>query len=510
DQSIYSWRSADIRNILSFESDYPDAQVVFLEQNYRSTRPILDVAQRVIQANQERREKGLWTDKVGGVPVRLVEVYDEEEEACHVVEEVSRLVQEGGFRAADCAVMYRTNAQSRPIEEALVRYGVPYRLVAGTRFYERREVKDALAYLRVVANPLDSLSLVRIINVPGRGIGVRTVQELSRWATAQGLAVYQALQCLLGGSEFRVPSSEGPRASNSEPETRNHKPAFSRRTMAVLEGFLGLLQEVLIAAPELKAAELFDLVLERSGYRGLVQDGTPEGEERWDNLKELRSVALKYDDLEPAESLQALLEEAALVSDVDSFDERVDALTLITLHAAKGLEFGVVFMVGMEESLLPHSRSIDDPPRMEEERRLCYVGITRAKERLYLIRSQRRTFMGRTVRSVASRFLLDLPQGLVERHTTQTADAVAPHWGPWGGGAPPLWAARQTSVSRPDPAAVSRAASFEAGTRVRHAVYGEGIIVGARETRDDQELDVVFKGQGTKKFFASLANLERL
>ena len=511
DQSIYSWRSADIRNILSFESDYADAQVVFLEQNYRSTQPILDVAQRVIQVNQERREKGLWTDKIGGLPVRLVEVYDEEEEACYVVEEVGRLVKEGGFRAADGAVMYRTNAQSRPIEEALVRYGVPYRLVAGTRFYERREVKDALAYLRVVANPLDSLSLARIINVPGRAIGARTVQELSRWASRQGLALYQALQRLLPGLGSRDPR---PESGGGAPETRDSRlgtpPAFSRRTLAALGGFLEMLRELLEAAPELKAAEVLDRVLESSGYRAFLQDGTPEGEERWDNLKELRTVAIKYDDLEPEESLRALLEEAALVSDVDSLDERVDALTLITLHAAKGLEFGVVFMVGLEETLLPHARSIDDPPRMEEERRLCYVGITRARERLYLIRCQRRTFMGRTLRNPASRFLLDLPQGSVDRHSTHTADPVAPRWGPWGGGVPQWTAARPATLARSEPLEASLAAPFAAGARVRHAVYGEGIVVGARETRDDQELDVLFKGQGTKKFFASLAKLERL
>ena len=468
DQSIYSWRFADMRNILSFESDYPDAKVVYLEQNYRSTKTILEVAEGVISANRQRKEKSLWTENELGVPLTVAEAYTEQEEAQFVVGEVDSLTSQGLFKPGDCAVMYRTNAQSRAIEESFIRYGMPYKLVGGTRFYERREIRDILAYLRLIHNPYDSVSLSRIINVPPRGIGSRTMEELERWAKGRSLPIYAALQMVAG--------------ENSP---------FNPRTVKVLTDFLTMLNELLMGSGELNIVELFDLVLERSGYKEYILEGE-DGEDRWENILELRTVANDYRHLAPEDSLSSFLEGVALVSDVDSYDEKVDAVTLITLHAAKGLEFPVVFIVGMEEGLLPHRKSFDDPDQMEEERRLCYVGITRAKQRVYLVRAFRRSSLGSTLVNLPSRFLLDVPQHLVM---------------PPGGGARE---SRVPPVAIPSPAP-SPKTPLSAGDHVHHAKFGEGIVVNCLPTGDDQEVTVAFKGEaGLKRLLLSLAPLEKV
>ena len=468
DQSIYSWRFADLRNILSFESDYPEARVVYLEQNYRSTKTILEVAKCVISANRQRKEKRLWTEKEIGVPITVAETYTEQEEAQFVVSEVENLVSQGLFRPVDCAVMYRTNAQSRAVEESFLRYGMPYKLVGGIRFYERREVKDAIAYLKLIHNPYDSVSLSRVINLPPRGIGQRTLDELSRWAKELSLPVYAALQIVAD-------------------ETGDEKYPFNPRTARALTNFLTMLNELITRTDELNVVELFDLVIERSGYREYILEAQ-DGEDRWDNILELRTVAGEYRHLAPQEGLSSFLEGVTLVSDVDSFDEKVDAVTLITLHAAKGLEFPVVFIVGMEQGLLPHRKSFDDPAQMEEERRLCYVGITRAKERVYLLRAFRRSFMGSTGPTLPSGFLLDIPP-----HLMMT---------------PSQYARRERPVTAQPP---SPKAPLKAGDHVRHSVFGEGIVVNCLSTRDDQELTVAFKGEaGLKRLLLSLAPLERI
>ncbi|MFQ5826943.1 MAG: ATP-dependent helicase, partial [Dehalococcoidia bacterium] len=387
DQSIYSWRSADLRNILSFERDYPEARVVYLEQNYRSTQTILDAAAEIIARNRQRKPKNLWTDNEAGPPLTVVETYTEQEEAQFVASEVERLGERGRTRAGDCAVMYRTNAQSRALEETFIRYGIPYKLVGATRFYERREIRDIIAYLRLIHNPMDGVSLARIINVPGRGIGQRTLEEFSRWAQAQGVPLYRGLQTLKEKHDGGVPLT--PRATQT------------------LLGFLTLMEELVAASREIGLPELFDLVLERTGYRDYVLAGE-DGEDRWDNILELRNVAQDYAAQEPGEALTSFLEGVALVSDVDDLDEKEDRVTLITLHQAKGLEFEVVFITGMEEGVLPHIRSFDDPDQMEEERRLCYVGVTRAKKLLYLVRSFQRTLSGMGGPRLPSRFLEDI------------------------------------------------------------------------------------------------------
>ncbi|MBC8075989.1 MAG: UvrD-helicase domain-containing protein, partial [Chloroflexales bacterium] len=408
--SVYGWRGADVRNILQFEDDYPDAQVILLEQNYRSTQGILDVAQAVINSGEKRRHaKKLWTENGEGVLVSLQEAYDQDEEARLVADEIVRLVGRGDddgrtYSLGECAIMYRTNAQSRALEEALLSRGLRYQIVGGTRFYERKEVKDALAYLRLALNPNDSVSLLRVINVPARGIGDRTEEELGRWAAALNTPIFHALRDLARDEGANVGATIA-------------KPSFAARTRSALLRFLTLLEELLDARTRLSLVELLDLALERLEFRDFLlrEYGPDEGEDRWNNVQELRTVASEYAGLPREAQLPTFLEEVALVADVDSMDKQTDVVTCITLHQAKGLEYPVVFLVGLEEGLLPHSRSADDRDKIEEERRLLYVGATRAQHRLYLLYAFRRTSYGRTNTSVPSRFLADIPRALLKQ-----------------------------------------------------------------------------------------------
>lgn len=465
DQSIYTWRGADFRNVRRFRKDFPEANIILLEQNYRSSQNILDAAQAVISKNEARVEKRLWTEKGSGLPLTIIEAYDEEEEAQYVLGEIQRLQARGVCDLGDCAVMYRTNAQSRALEDAFVRAGVPYRLVGATRFYERREVKDIIAYLRLVHNPYDALSLLRIINVPPRAIGKKTLEQLVGWANRLGVPIYTALERLC-----------------EEEETPLHP-----RSKRILSEFATLLEELITAGQRLDLLELFDLVLERTGYAEYIRDGTEQGEERWNNLMELRSVASQYADLAPQVGLLTFLEEVALVSDVDNYDERANAPTFLTLHMAKGLEFPMVFIVGLEEGVLPHSRSFDDREAMEEERRLCYVGITRAKERLYLINTFRRTLQGLSRVNTPSRFLLDIPLHLVKGSTEYRPESWLPR-------APVAVEVRQ----------------FNPGDKVRHPQFGEGVVVSSKLVGDDEEVVVAFVGMKPKRLLVSLAQMERL
>jgi DNA helicase-2/ATP-dependent DNA helicase PcrA len=477
DQSIYSWRFADLRNILSFEKDYPEAKVVLLEQNYRSTQLILEAASHVISANQQRKPKKLWTDNEPGELTNIVETYTEQEEAQFVVSEVERLVEGGKAKLGDCAVMYRTNAQSRALEEAFIRYGTPYKLVAGTRFYERREVKDIIAYFRVIQNPNDSVSLLRIINVPQRGIGQQSQSQLSSWAKSRGISIYEALKLI------------------AEPdEDKGQRPSFNSRTIKLLTAFLELVQELISQSQELNLVELFDLVVKKTGYEKYLLDER-DGEERWENILELRTVAQEYRHLKPAEGLTAFLEGVTLVSDVDSLDETMDAVTLVTLHQAKGLEFPVVFIVGVEEGILPHFKSLTDPEQMEEERRLCYVGITRAKQRVYLVYAFRRSLMGSSMVSTPSRFLADIPKHLITRGDLwqREESQVMPSLYSWN--------------KAPAPSADSP--ELKPGDHVRHAQFGSGVVVNCKAVKDDKEVVVAFTGAGVKKLLLSFANLEK-
>ncbi|MDP6782475.1 MAG: UvrD-helicase domain-containing protein, partial [Dehalococcoidia bacterium] len=390
DQSIYGWRFADIRNILSFEQDFPDARVVVLGQNYRSTQTILEVASHIIVANRQRKPKELWTENPVGNPVSLLVADTEDEEARMVAAEIERL-QNDGVALRECAVMYRTNAQSRVVEEAFLRFGIPYKLVGAVRFYHRREVKDVLAYLRLLQNPQDTVSLLRVINLPPRGIGNRSQEEIAAWAQAEGVSIYEVLQKLKERVQGGEPSPLSPRV-----------------TRALLE-FLDMLKGLRQAAQELDVSPLLHSVLERTGYEDFIR-AADDGEERWDNIQELRSVA---EDYPPGEGLTDFLEKVGLVSDVDNLNEATEGVTLITLHQAKGLEYDVVFIVGAEDGVLPHFRSFPDPDQMEEERRLCYVGVTRARHHLYLLRACHRSLAGMSLSNPPSRFLDDVPGHLL-------------------------------------------------------------------------------------------------
>jgi DNA helicase-2/ATP-dependent DNA helicase PcrA len=572
DQSIYRWRGADIRNILDFERDYPDATVVKLERNYRSTQLILDAAHGVVSRNTERTDKKLWTDQAGGKPIQRFEAYNEEEEAEWIARQVEGLTggrgsiltrraddgdgEDGGpLKSRDIAVMYRMNAQSRSIEEAFLRYGIRYQLVGGVRFYSRREVKDALAYLRVLRSDTDSVSFERIINVPARSIGDKTIEVLRLAQRVDGLTTWEAIE----------------RAGRGEVE------ALQPRTRVALAEFAALIARLRTRVGVLPLPELLDEVLEASGYRAMLADGSEDGEERWANLLELRSVTTRYDDLSPDDALDRLLEETALVADQDSYEGDADAVTLITLHAAKGLEFPVVFIAGLEEGLFPHSRALDDEKELEEERRLAYVGITRAKKRLFLSHAWRRATWGMGQISVPSRFLLEIPAELMvgpdlspagragaagdagldldldlafgARRTTRFGMPVRPSSGVpayrQGSGRPGAPAAgesfqpsRDLAAKRdafaggarsgmlaPEPPVASDLAQagtvprrpvvpgerqYRDGDRVRHARWGDGIVVMSKLTRSDEEITVAFKDPavGRKTVLASLANLE--
>ena len=478
DQSIYRFRGADIRNILEFQKDFPDARVVTLEQNYRSTQPILDAAHAVIRLNERRAAKRLWTDRSGGEPVRLIPVYDEREEALSVASEIERLIGTEGLSLSDFAVLYRTNAQSRAFEEALIRRGLAYRLVGGVRFYERREVKDVLAYLRLVVNPRDPVAFGRVANVPRRRIGERSVAELERIARRRGISPFEAVEHL--GEEARLGA-----------------PAIQ-----ALSVFAELLQRLGDLSARLPVPRLLERIVEESGYRAMLQDGTPEGEERWSNVTELIGYSEEYADVPPPDGVHQFLENVALVSDVDSLDESRPGVTLITLHQVKGLEFPVVFLAGMEEGLLPHVRAIEEGDEgIEEERRLAYVGVTRAQRRLYLLHAFRRHLFGTAQLAQASRFLGDIPPEILEV-------ARRP-------GGPPVTAPRAPGATRqaihahavrenPVEVAPQR---FAAGMRVAHPRYGAGTILASTMTRSGEEVVIRFDEAGMKIFAVADAQL---
>ncbi len=511
DQSIYSWRAADIRNILNFERDYPDLKVVVLEQNYRSTQTILHVAHAVISANRLRKDKNLWTQNERGRPVSVYEAYDERDEALYVVREVERQVARGA-QLRDFAVMYRTNAQSRALEDAFVRYGVPYRLVGGTRFYERREVKDVLAYLRVLHNPHDSVSLGRILNVPNRGLGPKTAMELARWASVHDISLYEAVRRAATEADETFSGSESPQALRLGSRSRHLLGEF----LALLDGLRGELDRRSLP-------DLIDLLLERTGYMHYIRDGSEEGEERWSNIGELRAKAREYEDLGQG-GLTSFLEEVSLVQDVDSYDDRANAVTLITLHAAKGLEFPCVFIVGLEEGLCPHSRSFDDPTAMEEERRLFYVGITRAMRDLHLVYSFRRARWGSYTTSEPSRFLADIPRSLVRSPGDGKGDQAGGRARASDSARGVLSWARGTgegagkgSQEEPSGADIQGqrtgrgdgVAKFKTGDTVFHPSLGRGIVITSEASAGDEIVTVVFERHGLKKLSTSFAPLTR-
>ena len=488
DQSIYSWRAADLRNVFNFERDFPDRTVHYLEQNYRSTSKILEAASGIIAHNLERKAIKLWTDNQSGEPVCSVEAYNEQEEAQIVVREAERLSSSGQYRLADMAVLYRTNAQSRVLEEAFIRYGIPYKLVAGTRFYERREVKDLIAYLRLIHNTADSISLTRIINVPPRGLGDRSIMEMRAWSREQDATLWQAIQMIFGDGSQKSP--------------------LNSRASAAFSHFYQIMHSLIETSRSNSLLELFDELLERSGYSTYLKS-QPESEERLENIAELRAVADQFNNLPPGEALLHFLESVSLVSDLDNLNETEGGVTLITLHQAKGLEFPVVFIVGMEERVLPHFRSMDDSSQMEEERRLCYVGVTRAKQRLYLLRTFRRNLMGSSMVNEPSRFLESIPKHL-------TVGTLASEEGP---ASKPSNTKRSAKMSEKDSICLTSAVPsknrhtvplFKTGDRVSHPVFNDGVVISTMPVKDDHEIVVSFETVGLKKLLLSFARLTRL
>jgi DNA helicase-2/ATP-dependent DNA helicase PcrA len=489
DQSIYRWRGADYRNVQRLREDFPDAQLILLEENYRSTQTVLEAAMGVIRRNSHRVDKNLFTRRGIGAPIVLHEAYDEEEEAQYVVDTIATLIagdanapEEARLRPRDFAVMYRTNAQSRALEEAFLRANLPYRLVGAQRFYGRREIKDLLAYLRLVCDPADQVSLGRVLNVPPRGLGERTLALLLEVASRAGLP---AAEVLLNLDQKR--------------EASTFSSAFRGRTASALTELGGLLHRWAELRREASAGEILERVVQDTGYRDYLEDGTPEGQDRWDNVRELIAVAQEF----PDQTLEQFLEAIALVSDQDTLTETQDAPTLLTLHAAKGLEFPVVLITGLDEGLLPHSRSLEDPEAMEEERRLFYVGITRTRDRLFLVRAFRRTAFGEGGVSDPSRFLRDIPVSLLE----------SPAAGSGGSGRPAFrdrrrmweWAPPGTREEGSSQAPVEP--RFRSGLRVQHAQFGPGLVIESRIRGQDEEVLVMFDEVGLKRLDGRAAPL---
>ncbi len=490
DQSIYSWRGADIRNILEFEKDFPDVTVIRLEQNYRSSGTILKAAGAVVAKNFGRKGKTLWTENPDGEPIRVVRLESDRDEARFVASELRNL-QRHALPLTDMAVFYRTNAQSRLVEEALVADGLPYHIVGGVRFYARLEVKDILAYLRLLENPADELSLKRIINVPPRGIGAATVDKIAELASRQGVSLLTALQQAGQGGLL----ASGPRGK--------------------VAAFSDLLQRFSSMVTTRPLPQLVRAVMEESGYLDrLRQSRDDDDSERLENLEQLQAAVEEFSDANPEAGLSGFLEQVALVADLERGEAGTPSVTLMTLHAAKGLEFKAVFMIGMEERLFPHVRALDDLDGMEEERRLCYVGMTRARERLYLLHARRRQLFGQEQANLASRFLRDIPPELL-------AEAAEPSWGhrrenrqgnqerqPEVHRLAAVNAALAEVERIPEPP--DEEGGIYVGMRVRHATFGAGTVRKVEGHGEGQKVIVWFAAVGPKKLMARFAGLERV
>ena len=499
DQSIYGWRGADMRNIMNFEKDYPEATVILLEQNYRSTKNILAAANAVIENNLTRKKKELWTDNPTGDPITIYEGATEKNEASYIVREVERLHTMFHVKYGDIAVLYRTNAQSRNIEEAFYATGVPYAMVGSVRFYDRREIKDIIAYLRVIYNPRDTLSLLRIINVPRRGLGPTSIARMMETAEEYRISLFEVI---------------------TDAQLLSMIPKLSAKVKLALEEFAAMVFTFMGQLGTRPIHEIVEDVIETSGYAAALEEEKKEdNRDRLENLREFISVAKNFDDgaAEGENGLADFLAQIALISDVDQTEQSDGTVTLMTFHAAKGLEFPAVFMAGMEEGLFPHSRTLLDDTEIEEERRTCYVGITRAERRLYLTYARQRTIYGRTEMSRPSRFLAEIPEELVEHKEADFfggADLRAPSniWSERSTRTerkrympPPQHTAADGSVIRPD-----ASAAFQAGDAVRHSKWGDGRIVAISGSGEDAELSIAFPGEGIKKFVQKYAPILKL
>jgi DNA helicase-2/ATP-dependent DNA helicase PcrA len=469
-QSIYSWRGADFRNILKFEQDYPKTAVIKLEQNYRSTKHILDAAHAIITKNLQRSDKELWTEAGHGMPVQMLQVANERAEGEAIVRRIRNAVDANLRRYNHFAVLYRTNAQSRSIEETFIHYGIPYRIVGGQRFYDRKEIKDLLSYLRLIYQPEDRVSFARVVNVPTRGIGAKSLENFFGWQQANSLTLFGALT----------------QVENCDTVTGKAKKGLSE-----LDDMFNTLHGLVDTTPP---AAIIDTLVRRIDYFHYLSDGTPQSEARQENVKELMSVAQSYQE----EGLGGFLEEVALVSDVDRADFDGNAVTLMTLHAAKGLEFPAVFMVGMEETIFPHSRALYDQSEMEEERRLCYVGMTRAREELYMIHATSRMLYGGQQHNPPSRFLSEIdaefqPPDAAYTFGMANTDTFQP-------------LSEQTSPSAAASNEPRYVPDINEGDTVKHHLFGTGTVV----ELDGDNATIYFKGKGAKKLNIAFAPLEKL
>ena len=494
DQSIYGWRGADIQNILDFEKDYPDAKVIKLEQNYRSTQIILDAANAVIENNTGRKPKNLWTENKSGADIIYFQAVDERDEARFVIEQLQNLQRTENKKLGDMAILYRTNTQSRIFEEMLIKSGISYNMVGGLKFYERKEIKDIIAYLRVIFNPADSLSLLRIINVPKRGIGDASLAKIQAYAAANNVSLFEAVS--------NAAAIDG----------------LSSRFVSKLDDLAGIIFELMNLANEAPVEDLIDRVLRDTGYlEELENERTPQAQSRIGNLHELISVAQEFAASEEENNLENFLAHVALVSDIDDTELGEDAITLMTLHSSKGLEFPVVFLVGMEEGLFPHARTLMDETEIEEERRLCYVGITRAKEKLFLSSTKMRTIYGNTVTYPPSRFLQEIPARLVKTIKRQERFSALENFKQVS----EKYSARPQKPAstfnphsfmpqKPAAAAGGTGTRFNTGDRVSHSKWGEGMVVSVKDSPDGQEVKVAFAGAGVRSLLTKYAVLKKL
>ncbi len=480
DQSIYAWRGADIQNILDFEKDYPNCTSIKLEQNYRSTKIILDAANAVIENNEGRPKKNLWTDKTEGAKIQHFTAQSEHEEAAFIGDTIAKKHDIHGIPYGDMAILYRTNAQSRVLEEALIKRALPYTMVGGTKFYDRKEIKDVLAYLRVLYNPFDDLSLLRIINVPKRSIGATTVAKLQDYARANGTSLFMTLTQL-----HLVDTIKG-------------------KTKEKLEEF-GILIFTLVAEMEDKTVlDILESILDRTGYLAQLEESTdPQDQARAENIGELLSVAKDFQDTNPTGTVEDFLEQVALVNDVDSFEQEESKVTLMTLHAAKGLEFPIVFLGGLEEGLFPHSRTLMNPEEIEEERRLAYVGITRAEKELYISNATTRTVFGRTSSYLPSRFIDEIPEELVDglRAKRKVPDDIKRH-------VPQHMSVTSRPVTKP----IVRnevIADWNIGDTAIHSKWGNGKVINVAGEGAGMKLTIEFPTQGVRVVMAKFAPVKK-
>ncbi len=493
DQSIYRWRGADITNILSFENDYPSSTTIKLEQNYRSTKTILQAANQVINNNRNRKPKNLWTENQQGDNIACFIGDTEHDEAYFVVGKIKELMKEHDYKLTDMAILYRTNAQSRVIEELLVKSNINYNIVGGTKFYDRKEIKDLLAYLRVVANPDDDISLRRIINVPKRGIGATTIEKIADFAGSQGISIFQAL-------------------------LEVEQMGLAKGTTNKLVEFIDQLRGWVQLEEYLSVTELVEELLEKTGYREMLKaEKTIEAQARLENIDEFLSVTKEFENRSDDKSLVAFLTDLALIADIDSVDEDdqdqkdSERVLLMTLHSAKGLEFPIVFLIGMEEGVFPHSRSLFEEEEMEEERRLAYVGITRAEQRLYLSCAKMRTLFGRTNTNPQSRFIKEIPSDVLESLNEQ---AEPPAWGRTSRPSPTAAPQRQRMMTPSRPQMTTTGGdqfSWQVGDKAEHKKWGVGTVVSMKGSGESVELDIAFPQPiGIKRLAAKFAPINKV